>query len=429
VRAGGRVGRPALAFEAATGRSALHAPPDPSGGAPLALWTEFAHHRPVRLVYVTQVRLDTPHGGPRHVHAVVRGLARSGHAVTLIGPGDDTVPADLSRLRRIRPGRTLAPGARLELALAGSVARAVFERSPEVACVRICPSTSAVPETLARLSVPFWLELNGRVIEEMRRSGAPTWKQAMAQASLQWACRRAAGVVAVAENIAEHARRVLRARRVEIIENGADTETAIPGDRTEARRELQLPPGVPIVAFAGSFVPEQQLSLLFEAVLGMPAEVRLILAGDGPGRAQVEAAARAHPNRIQYWGPVAHERAVKLLQAATLCANARDGDLGMKPFEAAAVGRRIVVFEAPGVRRLTELYRPEDRGVEVVQARSAEALRAGIARAIEAESQGPIPRATVERVRRAVGWDRAVDQLEALFQQSADGSCRRALTP
>jgi glycosyltransferase involved in cell wall biosynthesis len=101
----------------------------------------------------------------------------------------------------------------------------------------------------------------------------------------------------------------------------------------------------------------------------------------------------------------------------------------MKPFEAAAVGRRIVVFEAPGVHRLTELYRPEDRGVEVVKARSAEALRAGIARAIEAESQGPIPRATVERVRRAVGWDRAVDQLEALFQQAAAGSSQRALTP
>lgn len=372
----------------------------------------------MRILYVTQVRLDEPHGGARHVHAVVQGLARRGHGVTVVAPGRDPEPVHGPRWRRVRPGDYRKPGARMEALLAGLSAKVVAERLPQVAYVRISPSSSIVPFTLRRLGVAYLAELNGRSLEELRKAGAPPWKITGAQLTLRSVCRRAACVVAVADNIAEHARTALGASQVEVVENGADVSTAVPGDRDAARRRLGIDPNRTILVFAGSLVPELRLDLLVEAVRCHP-EWTLLVAGDGPQRPILEAAAKATPDRIRYLGKVPHDEAVTLLQAADLGVSVRDGDLGMKPFEMAAVGRRMVLLDVPGAQRIADLYPRELHAVSLVRERTPEGLARSIEMALTAEREAPLPREVVDSVRREVGWDRAVDRIEALLRSCA----------
>ncbi|MCK6552290.1 glycosyltransferase, partial [Myxococcota bacterium] len=53
----------------------------------------------MKILFVTQVVVDRPHGGPRHVLAVARELAALGHDVTLLAPGDEPPVPGVKRLR------------------------------------------------------------------------------------------------------------------------------------------------------------------------------------------------------------------------------------------------------------------------------------------------------------------------------------------
>lgn len=365
----------------------------------------------MRILFVTQVMLDRPFGGARHVLAVAAELSELGHEVTLLAPGIEANPSP--QVRRIRPPAHLMPGAKLEVALAALALKESLVRRPDVAYVRISATSSAVALALKAARIPVILELNGRILAEMKLLGRSKAAVALVQVALRAVVASAKALVAVEARIGRHATEALGARNVHVIENGADIRNATPGDRSEARTALKLPQDAQIVAFAGTLVPELRLDLLIEAIEGLP-DVHLVVAGDGPAMGRLSAALSPLEGRLTLLGARSHEDAIQLLRAANVCVNVRDGDMGMKCLEYAALGRRFVAFEVEGADRLKALY-PTTPAAYLVESRSADALAGALTSALDAEKAGPLPKAEVDAARAVVGWDRTAAEIAAVL--------------
>jgi glycosyltransferase involved in cell wall biosynthesis len=368
----------------------------------------------MRILFVTQVMLDRPFGAPRHVLAVARELARLGHDVTLVAPGRASAPG----VRRVHPPASLAAGARMEAALAALVFAEMVRSRPDVAYVRLSASSSLVPLACRVARLPYVVELNGRILDELAHLGRPEPVIELVRASLAAAIRGARALVAVSEKIGRHAVEALGAREASIIPNGADLDAATPGDRDRAKAALGLPSEIRLVTMVGSLAPELRLDLLAEAHRKLSG-TGLLVVGDGPGATFVQAmrAATRPSSPVIFFGPRPHAEAILAIRAAHACVNVRDGDLGMRGLEYAAVGRRQVAFEVEDSDRIADLY-PEDlRAVILVRERSAPALRRAIEVALDAEAVlGPLPGDAVERARARIGWGHTAAQIAAVLE-------------
>ena len=368
----------------------------------------------MRILYATQVDLDGSTGAARHVIAVARELGRLGHGVTLIAPGRLDVPG----VRQRRPAKVLAPGARMELAIAAMATAAVARRRPDVAYVRMSASTSAIPATLAALRVPVILALNGPILDELSALGRSEAVVGMAQVSLRAAVLFARAVIAPLPSVGEHAAHYLDAEAVEIVENGADLDAAIPGDRVKAREAIGLPPQQKILGLVANLAPELRLDLLAEAHRKV-AGVALLVVGDGAQQPFVQAMGMAtRPSSpVLYLGRVPHPEAVRAVQACDVCINVRDGCLGTKSLEYAAVGRRQVAFDTEGADRIAALYEGLE-ATHLIRERSAGAVRTAIQAAFAAErTHGPLPGGAIAEARAKLGWAHTAADLARVIER------------
>jgi D-inositol-3-phosphate glycosyltransferase len=367
----------------------------------------------MRILYVTKVQLDRPYGGARHVLAVCRELVALGHRVTLIGPGREE---PIEGLARIRPPARLKAGIRLEAVMASMVALELARNRPDVAYLRISATGSLIPLAILALRVPLILELNGPLLDELRAAGRSEAAVRAVQLALKPIVRSARAMIAPSVPIAAHGERALGGTNVIVVRNGADLDLAKPGDRDQARARLGVPGGR-WIAFAGTLVPEQRMDLLCAAHARL-AGVGLLVAGGGPRSAEVEAWAKKAPPEtpVRFFGAVPHEQAIDIIRAADVCVSTRDGDLGMKPFEYAACGKRFVLFAEEGIDRLLAIYAAKD-AVFPVREKTAGALEAALRRALEIEArEGPLPAELVDRVRAQVGWNRTAEEIAAILQ-------------
>lgn len=369
----------------------------------------------LRILYVTQVRLDQPQGAARHVIAVVRELAKLGHSILLVAPSQAGL--QIPGVQAFEP-RSSKPGMRMELAMVEALPNLVRNFQPDVALVRLSPSGFLGPQLLRALRVPVVVELNGPTLDELLAAGRPP-KLVQGLGVVLRLALRGVPIVAVSPTLARYAKRVFGSLEVEVVENGADLEQAQPWDRLAARRHLGLPPEARILAFAGSFVPEQRFDLLFEAHRQLDGTL-LVLAGGGPQAPRVEAYARElGPDRVRSLGVLSHADAIALLSAADLAVDVREGHLGMKSRELLALGRRFVIFDFEGVDALARLY-PGLQVVHAVREHSATGLRAALVEGFEAERQhGPVPEVARLAARRHLGWDRTARELALILGRAA----------
>jgi glycosyltransferase involved in cell wall biosynthesis len=163
--------------------------------------------------------------------------------------------------------------------------------------------------------------------------------------------------------------------RVSVLPNPAPEVPAMP-PREDLRSELGL--GGNVLVFAGRLGPQKALGVLLEALAEVP-DITLVVAGDGPERAALEARARelGIDGRMSFLGAVPRERVLRLFGAgdATVLSSAWE-NFPHTVVEALAVGCPVIATAVGGV---PEVVRDGENGL-LVPPGDAHAVGAAIAR-------------------------------------------------
>lgn len=152
-----------------------------------------------------------------------------------------------------------------------------------------------------------------------------------------------------------------------VLPNGVDVDFFHPLDRAEAQARLGLDPSRRYIVFCGVFAEWVDLDLIVESfalVHRQRPEARLLLVGDGDGRAQVEELAVRHgvSEDILITGYEADRARVRdYIAAGTVAVSANRLEhrarIGVSPVKLAeylACGRAVVASDLPGLREMLE---------------------------------------------------------------------------
>lgn len=167
--------------------------------------------------------------------------------------------------------------------------------------------------------------------------------------------RRAAGVVALWDDAAEALEELhgIAPERIHVIANGRDATRYVPPtahQRSSARAALGLPAAGPVVGYLGALSWEKDPVRAVQAIGSLP-DVSLVMAGDGPLRAEVEAAARSVGSRVVLLDTVADPREVIWAVDLLLLTSLTEGMPGVV-IEAGLCGIASVAADVGGTRDL-----------------------------------------------------------------------------
>jgi glycosyltransferase involved in cell wall biosynthesis len=225
------------------------------------------------------------------------------------------------------------------------------------------------------------------------------------------AVRQAGVVVAVSaalrERLVAHG---VDAAHVQVLRNGVDTEVFHPLPRGQARMALGLPPGN-VFAAVGNLVAEKGFDLVVDALAAFPGAT-LVIVGDGPERARLQAQADAQgmAARVRIL-PVRPQRDLATVYSAAdivVLASAREGWPNVL-LEAMACGTPVVATDVGGV---PEIVTNRVAG-RIAGERTAEAL-ANAMRELLADSPD---RTAVAKFAARFGWPETALGYGELCQQ------------
>lgn len=192
--------------------------------------------------------------------------------------------------------------------------------------------------------------------------------------------RRARATVALWPGAAQSLQTLYRPRSTRVIPNPlAVTGATI--SRGEARERFGLSPDVVVVAVVGALSPEKRVDRAVRAV-GLLDDAHLLVVGDGPRRAAVEAlCAELMPGRSTFTGSLDSVDEVYVAADVVLSTSATEGIPGVF-LEARLSGCPVVATDVGGVRWALEsldggIVLPVDSDESVTSAAVREAVRAG----------------------------------------------------
>jgi glycosyltransferase involved in cell wall biosynthesis len=231
--------------------------------------------------------------------------------------------------------------------------------------------------------------------------------------------READWVVAVSESIMADLSTLVPeiAGRTSVIYNGVETPALAPAPR---------PLEAPRLVCLGRVVRDKGFDVALEAFAELVPrfpEARLVVAGDGPARHELETQAQALgvADTVEFPGWVAPERVFELMNSATLAVmpSRWDEPFGLVAVEAALMARPVVASRVGG---LAEVVADGETGL-LVDKEDPAALARAVAHLLEdpgaAERMGQAAR---RRARKLFGFDRQVDAYVGLYQRLAEGA-------
>jgi len=194
-------------------------------------------------------------------------------------------------------------------------------------------------------------------------------------------------IVAVSEPMRAHVYGLIGSsvRRTVVLPNAVDVERFSPAasarQRGRCRRQFRLQEDIPVLLIAGNLLEVKGVPYAVEAAAILRDrghDFRMVIAGDGPLRAQVEALIARHRLEGHVWliGVVSHDRMPALLRASdvlvmpSIPTYRAEESFGLSAVEAMATGIPVVASRTGG---LGELVRDGQTGL-VVPPASAEEL-------------------------------------------------------
>lgn len=410
-------------------------------------------------IFIWHGYLLTGTGSNEYTQALARTLARQGHDVTVFCQ-DDPAGIDLAGAQVIRPplpGRlpvfVLDRYAGMEPALLADLtgaeadafvaAQAGAIRAAGAADLLIVNHVLLGAAVGAASGLPYVVKAHGSELEYAMRSNARL---------CDWAAESLAGAAAVVSG-SQHISGVVQELtgypmdRIEVIPPGVDTEQMHPQDPdaalaalvAEARddppargderlpdsgnagrfADFLAPGGDPVIAYVGKLSNEKGVSLLIEALVGLPA--RAVVVGFGPERSALQRQARSSAVPALFTGPLQHRHLAHLwpLAAASTAPSVFPEAFGMVAAEAAACGCPPVVARHSGLAEVAaglQQQLPPDLHLTSFERGDAADLRARL----EAILALPADRAAALRsgVRDAAvalwSWDSVAQRIVAL---------------
>lgn len=237
-----------------------------------------------------------------------------------------------------------------------------------------------------------------------------------------WGLRLHRHFVAVSEYMADRIRAVHPGARIRVVYPGvAAGPPAVAGDRDQPPA-TDNPESAPTILYLGRLQASAKgldllLGALSKLAQGVP-DARLVVAGDGPDRAEVESLARSLglTDRVTFVGRVEAEQKWELLRGASVVAvPSRYESFGLVVLEALAAGTPVVGFQLPPLK---EIVTP-DCGILVapfdVDA-LADALRATLCDPRRREQMGAVARTRAQRF----NWDEAATAQEKAYLAAVD---------
>jgi PEP-CTERM/exosortase A-associated glycosyltransferase len=185
-------------------------------------------------------------------------------------------------------------------------------------------------------------------------------------------------VVTLAEVMKEQlVQRGVPAEQVTVVPNGVDPAVFRPVEPSpELRTRLGIAEGEVVLGYISSFTPYEGIQYLIEGVQRLAADgfpVRALLVGDGTERAflEAEAARLGVTDRVVFTGRVPHAEILDYYALIDVFVVPRTDDTvshlvtPLKPFEAMATGRAMVVSDVGALREVVRggtglTFRPED---------------------------------------------------------------------
>ncbi len=240
------------------------------------------------------------------------------------------------------------------------------------------PHGRAARDLARRLGVPYVVKVRGSDLHSLPAAGARRERTAEA-------LRGADAVVAVSPNLARTARRLgAEPQTLHVLLNGVDLGAFPLMPRQEARRQLGLAAGGPLLLYVGHLAEVKGPDVLVESLAGGPAAagVRLALAGEGPMRASLgRRVRRAGLNgSVRFLGRVAPRQVALWMNAAdALVLPSRREGCPNVVLEALCCGTPVVASRVGAVPELVA----EDCGV-TVPPEDPRALSDAIGRALSA---------------------------------------------
>ncbi|HVT18466.1 MAG TPA: glycosyltransferase [Thermoanaerobaculia bacterium] len=191
-------------------------------------------------------------------------------------------------------------------------------------------------------------------------------------------------------------------------------------ERAAARARLGLPAGAMAVLAVAKLTPREAPWDLLHALPHLPAHVRLVIAGDGPARAELERlAAELAPARVRFLGYVPYAELPALYAAADLFVHpAREERWGVSVAEALGCGLPVVASSRVGAGY--DLLVAGANGWLYKAGDAAElALRVGQALGLDRQAVAASSRAVLEGWDYAATWQHLLDAGERVVRGSA----------
>lgn len=335
----------------------------------------------MRIAYVCSdpgIALDGTKGAAIHVREMARAMADLGHElrIFMLRPGDpprdstlkavvlepDAADVELRSFLRDDPSADEPLRWTLRAMLGASGFRHRLREAfatwrPDLVYERYALFGSAGSTVAAESAIPHVLEVNAPLTDEHERHrdlGLPHTARALERAIL----RRADLVIAVSDPLRSWlVGEGVAPSAILVLPNGVDVDrfAPSPGTRAELRATLGWPDAF-VVGFVGSLRPWHDVDGLLRAAAQLTlsgADVRVLVVGDGPGRAALGSTAEALGigERVAFTGAVPHPDVARYLAAmdVAIAPYTAHEDLYFSPlkvFEYMASGLPVVAADA-----------------------------------------------------------------------------------
>lgn len=205
--------------------------------------------------------------------------------------------------------------------------------------------------------------------------------------------------------------------RIVSVPTGIDTTRFVPGPRGEARARLGLPDDMKLVGIVATLRSWKGHRYLVEACASLPADVGLVIVGDGPQREAIDALVASHGLAGRVWMPGNQADVLPWLQALDVFALPSYANEGVPQalIQAMLVGLPCVTTTAGSIG---ELAIDGETGL-VVPAQDPPALRDAIVRLLaDPEAGRKLAAAARAHCVARYSLEQMLDRMERIFESA-----------